>query len=233
MPSIPATSRAISNRLNKLENALKRKLIAFYNKNIKGKTTTPIEVLRAQYDTQVRNLIRKTAEDSYLQGTGLIGEILQEKNPDFDIFISGTDLNNIQTLTNNLANQFWISTARLHTRESDINIENGIIVPLPKYSETAAMTALAAAVAFNAFNQAIKSKTPIATEVASIDFEVGFTIQPLTSRVRFTTQHDAKVDREICEPLDGQEWDANDPNIVVPPEDTHPYCRCHLIPIIE
>ena len=47
-------------------------------------------------------------------------------------------------------------------------------------------------------------------------------------RVRFTTQHDAKVDDEICARLDGKEWDIDDPFIIVPPELTHPNCRCTL-----
>jgi hypothetical protein len=235
MPSIPitATSKNISTKLDKLENRLKNKLIAFYNKNIKGKTTTPIEVLRQQYDEQIRNIIRKTAQDSYLEGTDLIGRQLQEINPEFELFISATDLNNIQQLTNDLSDQFWGTASRLHTRESDINIENGEVIPLRPFDVAAALTGIAAAVAFGSFNSAIQSKTPIATEAASIDPDLGFTIQPLSGRVRFTTQHDAKVDPEICAPLDGQEWDADDPDIVVPPEDTHRFCRCHLIPIIE
>ena len=47
-------------------------------------------------------------------------------------------------------------------------------------------------------------------------------------RVRFTTQHDAKVDDEICRRLEGKEWDIDDPFIIVPPELTHPNCRCTL-----
>jgi hypothetical protein len=235
MPSTPvqATSRAISNRLTKLENSLKQKLLSFYNKNIKGKTTTPIEVLRTQYDGQIRNIIRKAAQDSYLVGTDTIGQQLQEKNPDFDLFISGTDLNNISQLTNDLSDQFWGTASRLHARESSINIENGEVVPVKPFDVAAAITGVAAAVAFGSFNTAIQSKTPIATEAASIDLELGITIQPLTGRVRFTTQQDSKVDAQICDPLDGTEWDANDPDIVVPPQDTHPNCRCQLIPIIE
>jgi len=110
------------------------------------------------------------------------------------------------------------------------------------------LTGIAALSIFSAFNHAVKSKTAIAVNTVRVpdpqkfaingqdellELDVGFTIKELRGRVRFTTQHDAKVDQEICAPLDGQEWDANDPDIVVPPDDTHRFCRCHLIPLID
>ncbi len=226
-------NRQISQRLDQLENSLKKKLVAFYNKNIKGKTLTSIELLKIQYDTVLRNIIRRTAQESYLHATDIIGQQLQDKNPDFEPFISVTDISNIQTLTNNMSDQFWTTASRLHSREADINIVNGEVVQKPELNETAALTGLAALVAFNAFNSAVKSKTPIATEAASIDLEIGFEIRPLTGRVMFQTRHDSKVDPQICDPLDGTVWDAGDPDIVVPPQDTHPNCRCVLVPSVE
>ena len=53
------------------------------------------------------------------------------------------------------------------------------------------------------------------------------------TRVRFTTQHDSKVDDEICRNLEGMEWDIDAPDIIVPPDDTHPNCRCTLEPVDE
>lgn len=226
-------NRQISQRLDQLEKSLKQKLVSFYNKNIKGKTLTSIELLKVQYDTVLRNIIRKTAQEAYLHANDIIGQQLADKNPDFELFISVTDISNIQTLTNNMSDQFWTTAARLHSREADINIVNGEIVQKPELNETAALTGLAALVAFNAFNNAVKSKTPIATESASIDLQIGFEIRPLTGRVTFTTRHDSKVDPQICDPLDGMTWNADDPDIVVPPQDTHPHCRCVLVPSIE
>lgn len=231
MPTV--TNKQISQRLDQLEVSLKRKLIAFYNKNIKGKTLTSIELLKVQYDTVLRNIVRKTAQESYLHATDIIGQQLADKNPDFELFISATDINNIQTLTNDMSNQFWNTAARLHSREADINIVNGEVLQKPEFNETAALTGLAALIAFNSFNSAVKSKTPIATQAASIDLEIGFEIRPLTGRVTFTTRHDAKVDLQICDPLDGITWNADDPDIVVPPQMTHPHCRCVLVPSID
>ena len=53
----------------------------------------------------------------------------------------------------------------------------------------------------------------------------------LPKRVRFRTQHDSKVDTEICAELDGREWNIDDPDLIIPPEMTHPNCRCVLEPV--
>lgn len=235
MPSIQATSRSISSRLGKLENSLKKKLVAFYNANIKG-SFEDIAILRQRHDTTIRNIIRKTVQDSYLHGTDVVGTKIAEKSPDFDLFISGTDVNNIQQFTNNMVDQFWATSGRLLARDFEFKQEGGTVVKKPDLNIAAALTGLAAFVAFGAFNNAVKSKLPAATAAAppmEVQLDIGFTIKELKGRVRFTTQHDSKVDAQICDPLDGAEWDADDPLIVVPPQDTHPHCRCSLIPIVE
>jgi len=48
--------------------------------------------------------------------------------------------------------------------------------------------------------------------------------------LRFVTEKDAKV-CEICRPLDDKIFDFN--NAVIPIKDTHPNCRCVLIPFIN
>lgn len=35
----------------------------------------------------------------------------------------------------------------------------------------------------------------------------------------------------ICRPLDGRRWQSNDPQMPIPPDDTHPNCRCELVPV--
>ena len=36
-------------------------------------------------------------------------------------------------------------------------------------------------------------------------------------------------DCDICDPLVGKEWDILDSNLIIPPFDTHPNCRCYLV----
>ncbi len=43
----------------------------------------------------------------------------------------------------------------------------------------------------------------------------------------FRTQEDAKVDDEICLPLQNQEFEFDDPLRPTIPDDTHPNCRCY------
>jgi len=241
--NLRATSKAVSNKLNRLEKAVTRKLNAFYNSKIKPNATLfPISALITKYDAEVRVLIRKAVQDSYLEGTDLVAEKINEKAPDFQLFTSVTDITNIQAITNDLTNQFWITTGKLIQRENESILKEGELIPKPSFDAKAAMIGLSALFVFSAFNHAVKSKLSVATANVSsetipqnpiLDINIGFEIKELKGRVRFTTQHDASVDPEICAPLDGTEWDVSDPDIVVPPDMTHRFCRCHLIPIVE
>ena len=52
-------------------------------------------------------------------------------------------------------------------------------------------------------------------------------------RVEFVREHvihkgTKRLDCNICDDLDGLEWDILDADLVIPPYDTHPNCRCYL-----
>jgi hypothetical protein len=237
MVNLRTTSKTITTRLSKLERRVTSKLNAFYKSKIRPNATLfPIETLRQKYDAEVRVIIRKAVQDSYLEGSETVARSIQKKVVDFELLITIPDATNILSITNDYANQFWTTTAKLVQRENESILEEGELVPKPSFDAKAAMIGLAALFTFGAFNQAVKSKTPAALSAApaqSLELDIGFEIKELKGRVRFTTQHDAKVDQEICAPLDGREWDAGDPEIVVPPDQTHRFCRCHLIPIVD
>lgn len=46
--------------------------------------------------------------------------------------------------------------------------------------------------------------------------------------MEWVTASDDKVCDAMCGPLDGQQWEIDDPTIPMPPDDTHPNCRCRL-----
>lgn len=46
--------------------------------------------------------------------------------------------------------------------------------------------------------------------------------------MQWITAMDDKVCEEYCRPLDGKQWELDDPNIPTAPDDTHPNCRCRL-----
>jgi len=64
-------------------------------------------------------------------------------------------------------------------------------------------------------------RQPASTEIIKI----------IKARFIFLTQEDAKVDPEICEPLNRTVYDSDDPDIPSPP--LHRHCRCRLIPLME
>jgi hypothetical protein len=233
MVNLRATSKTISNKLNKLERRVTSKLNAFYKSKIKPNATLfPIETLRQKYDAEVRVIIRKAVQDSYLEGTDLVGQQINEKAPDFQLFTSVTDVTNIQAITNDMANQFWTTTGKLVQRENEFIVKADELVQKPSFDTKAAMIGLAALFTFGAFNQAVKSKLPVAvTQSPVLDIDVGFEIKEIKGKVMFMTQEDSKVDPEICEPLNRTVYEAGDPETPDPP--LHRFCRCHLVPFEE
>jgi len=225
-------NRVITNKLDRLERQLKKKLLTFYNSVIAG-SLIPVDILKQKYDQKVKEIIRKTAQESYLIGTDRVASAVLANEKDFQLFISATDLNNITTLTDRLSNDFWTTAQRLQDREATVN--------KPNLDKVAALSRLAVSVAFLAFNNAIKSKsTQVTTEQISaerltndnLSLDIGFEIRPV-GKVMFVTKRDGKVDKDICAPLDGTTWFVDSPDIVTPIQDTHLNCRCTLEPVIE
>jgi hypothetical protein len=48
------------------------------------------------------------------------------------------------------------------------------------------------------------------------------------TRLVWRTMQDERV-CDICEPLEGQEWELDDPDALTPVDDSHPLCRCRLL----
>mgnify|MGYP003578192731 CR=1 FL=1 len=252
MATIRQTNKSITKRLTRIENALKSKLNGFYKRKIKPQAAiTPIETFRQKYEQQVKTLIRKAIQEAYLTGTDIVAEKITDKNNEFVPFISVTDIQNIQQLTEKMSNQFWTTTEKLVRREQEFILDNASkeLIKKKSFDDEAAIIGLSALFAYSGFNAAVLSKMqniiplqqaiPIAQTIPpSIDLEVGFDIQqldpfnlPLEGQVMFLTQEDANVDPEICEPENRTIWDVNDPSLPVPP--LHRHCRCRLIPLVE
>ena len=186
-------------------------------------------------------MIRSSVQQAYLFGTGIVTDEFTKINDNFETFISVTDIQNIQQLTDKLNEQFWKTAGRLHRRETEfvvvpdskqqvVSLAAGII-PRPLYDIAAAIIGFAAYVAYSAFNQAVVSKINVTedqillgNEQIGIDFGVD-------TRVMFLTQEDSAVDPEICEPLNRTVYEGDDPTIPEPP--LHNHCRCRLIPIAD
>jgi len=226
-----SNNRVVTNKLDRLERQLKKKLLTFYNSVIAG-SLIPVDILRQKYDQKVKDIIRNTVQESYLIGTDRVASAVLANDKEFQLFISATDLTNIQSLTDRLSNDFWTTAQRLQDREATID--------KPNLDAKAALTGIAAAVAFSAFNNAIKSKStqvtseqvPATFSNENLSLDINFEIRPV-GRVMFVTKRDGKVDKDICQPLDGTTWFVDSPDLITPPQDTHPNCRCTLEPVIE
>lgn len=214
---------SIDTQLRELETKLKNKLIAFYNKYIKPFIHKfPTTTLKAQYQEQLSSMLRTAIEESYLTGTKIVGKAIKIQIPEFELFISTTDVTNIATLAAQLSSQFWITVNRLILRENEFIVnQDNELEPKTPFAKDAAMFGIASLVIYDSYNSAIKSKSGIIEG----------------SKVRFETAGDAKVcDASTnkvapCQPNSNMVFDANDPNIPQPP--LHRFCRCRLIPIIQ
>jgi hypothetical protein len=207
------TSRKITQKMGELERAVKIKLQQFYGKKIKGSQLS-ITSLRQKYGQEIENLVRKTIEESWL----FSNQILQE-HTGTTIHTSQNDIQGIETLTNKMVNQFWVTSQKLLTRETELKTTEtvGELQPLPEYDVPAAMISLGGLFAYFAFNSGMESK---ADELS------------IPVKLRFTNRDDC-IDNAICIPLNGTTWNAGDPGIITPPNDTHRHCHCHLIPITD
>ena len=244
--NIKKTSKEISKELNKIENALKRKLDSFYNSNIKG-SQFAIETLQQKYANTIKNLIRQTVQDSYLYGSSIVTRQISDINSDFVPFISVTDVQHIQQVADKVSNQFWKTAGRLHRRETTFTFQPfGDLELKPQFDTAAAIIGLSAYATFSAFNNAVISKiqivnNPVALGIGtniqegalSLEFDdlQDIDLTNLQGRVMFLTQEDAAVDPEICEPLNRTVYDADDFDIPEPP--LHNHCRCRLVPLVD
>ena len=208
--TIKQTSRKITQELGTTERSLTIKLKSFYNKRIKG-SQLPLDVIRQKYGQELENIVRNSVESGWIFSNHILSETVGSQ-----VFLSTTDIQGIESTTDKMVNQFWITAQKLHTRETEFKISpEQQIEQLPEFDMAAAMIGLASLFAFYAFNQAMASKSD---EIGGI-------------KLRFTVRSDC-IDSVICLPLNGKIWEVNDPNRVIPPFETHRHCHCHLIPTI-
>lgn len=248
MTSIRQTNKAITKKLNRIENALKSKLNSFYNKKVKPMAQFPIEAIRQKYEREVKTLIRVTVQQSYLVGTDTVAEKVTDKNKDFQVFISQTDIANIARLTEKLNNDFWKTAGRLVRREQEyeFNQKTQELEKKKSYDAQAAIIVAAVSIAHIPYNTAVVSKlgvvttqpTPLQISNEGITLDINFDVARLDElnlegKVIFLTREDAKVDLEICEPLNRTVYDINDPDIPIPIINTHLHCRCKLVPFLD
>lgn len=210
MADIKATSRKITQELNRLERELVPKLKSFYNQKIKNSGKSLLAI-RQESGQLLPNLIRKQVESSWL----FANQILEERTK-LIIHTSTNDIRGIELVTDNMVNQFWTTAEKLHTRETAYKLTpKQELVKQPEFDIPVAMIGISSFFAYYAFNSAMASKAD----------ELGQNI-----KLRFTTRNDGTVDPQMCRPLEGKIFDIGNVPYLPP---LHRHCHCHLIPILQ
>ena len=211
-----ATSRKITQELEKLQRSIKIKLERFYKQKIKGSQLPP-ETLRQKFGQQLDNEIRNTVQSSWFYSNQIMQETISEKNPDFKIQITTKDIANIESTTNKMSDQFWTTSSKLWIRENEFKVNNkSQLVQLSEFDIPAAMVGMSLLFTYYAFNQAMVSKRD----------ETGLGI-----KLKFVTRENC-IDTAICIPLNGRVFGPGDIPII-PIVDTHKHCKCRLIPTLS
>jgi len=156
--NIQKTNKDITKKLVTQEGTLKRKLHSFYLSTVKN-NTLPTESIRHKYENQIKAIIRKEIEDSYFFGTDLIEQEIKQINPKKIFFVSGTDIQNIQDITEKMNDAFWTTTSKLHMRESEFILTlDKELIKKKEFDTEAAYISIAALMIFSAFNNSVISK---------------------------------------------------------------------------
>ena len=243
--------------LLKTEISLTHKLTRFYNREIKIQNSTyPIEHLKRKHASRIRNLIRHTLEKPSILARKIAGDYQWQRDPDFLLFTSGRDIDLVKQMEARLNEKFWNTVAKLSYSQITAFGGGGNSAELHQLGNEkikAAMTIVSAYGVYSTYNHAVVSKlnsleqsqspdTPTIDLVSRSAANVR-TLAALEGRgggrrtggsnthVMFRTKRDAKVDPQICAPLNGTTWAIDDPSITIPPDDTHPNCRCILFPL--
>ncbi len=190
--------------------------------SIATEQTSDISLIQRNYSMEVEHVIRSAVTSAYIVGLNYVGSIKKRLH---HIFLTTSDIEKIKTLTNEYTQIFWRRMfAVLHQKDTVQNI-----LKQARFSHRSTLT----------LNNLV---TSLATKIVtkSIAWATVVKVNALrslpTSRVKSAqaveviTWATAQDDRvcQLCMSLEGMTWNSDDPNMLVPPDDTHDSCRCRL-----
>lgn len=188
---------------------------------IVGEGSSDISLIQRQYGTEVEHLIRAAVHNAYSVAVNYVGEL--KKRP-HHMFLTSSDIGQIKRISAEYIQVFWRRVASvLHQKDTIQNIlKNARFSPRSKLSLTNLISSLATAIITKSIASAtIVKVNSMRTLPPSIRQS-----QALDTLV-WHTAHDELV-CPLCSSLDGMEWQSDDSNMLVPPDDSHPNCRCTL-----
>jgi len=214
-------SKQREQQARQIEDEVKSHLNDLVN-SIAAEQSNDISVIQRNYSMEVEHVIRSAVTSAYVVGINYVGGRKQRLH---HMFLTLTDIEKIKTLTNEFTNIFWRRMfAVLHQKDTVQNI-----LKQARFTHRSTLTLA---------NLVTSLATKIVTKsiaVATIVKVNALRLLP-TSRVKSAQAVDviawatAQDDRvcQLCMSLEGMTWNSDDPNMLVPPDDTHDNCRCRL-----
>lgn len=218
------SKRTIENERNSQARELEDQLRGHLNEiviAIVGEGSTDISLIQRRYGVEVEHLIRAAVHNAYSVGVNYVGEM--KKRP-HHIFLTSSDIGQIKRISAEYTHVFWRRvSAVLHQKDTVQNIlKNARFSSRSKLSLTNLISSLAVAIITKALASgtvvkvnALRTLPPSIKQAQALDILV------------WRTAHDERV-CPLCSSLDGMEWQSDDPNMLVPGDDTHDNCRCTI-----
>ena len=181
--------------------------------------SSDISLIQRKFATDVEHLIRAAVSNAYSIGINYVGET--KKRPHL-MFLTETDIKIIKSLTAEFNHMFWIRVSKVLHQKDTIQTKNARFSPRSKLS----LSNLIGSLAVKIVTKSVASGTISKINQLSI-------IHDSIKQAQFVdvfvwhTMNDERV-CPLCAGLDGMEWTYNDPNMLVPPDDSHSNCRCAL-----
>lgn len=152
------TSRTIQTKLVILETELKDKLKPFFLKMSRFGLPAETFQINTKLQFSIYGIIRKKVQDGYLIGLESVGELIQKRIDNFELFISVNDTNLIAEKSKEMINQFWVTITNLLNRERQVRQQNITLSTKEKFNPDAALIKFASFVIYSGYNTAIDSK---------------------------------------------------------------------------
>lgn len=242
-------SKIVSTLVNNRENELSERLINFHSKNIKPYyTILPATSLQRYNEKKIRALIRRAVQESYLAGLEIVGHA--RKN--MDIFISSTDIQNIQNISKEMEFEYWKTTDKLVSRATEYVVNKDSLQLKNQFDTDAALRGVSAFLSWRSYNRGLISKMQEIsikqsagakrlaksriTKIQITRFEGPITEEE-ANWVRWETMEDSIVctpqtnSWHPCSIHDQEIFNVHDPDL--PEMPWHRWCRCRLVPLVE
>src|SRR6186713_1635397 len=209
MPTVQQISNQVNRKFIVLERQIKRLLLAFYNKYIRG-SQAPIELLKQKYELPLNKIVANAVKDGWLYSLDII-----KLKTGIDTPMTEKDLRGMLRVAERMVDEFWETAGKNLRRETEFQFDPKThkLEEKQEFVTGAAMLGIGSFMLYLAFNEGMKSKSEELNQIILL---------------RFTTRRDERVDPSFCKPEDGKIYGIT--TNLFPP--LHRHCRCKLIPLL-